>query len=224
VVRILNSVSKGLGNRPTPLITMTFQDEHGNHGFDHDILPDTGATRTIISQDLVKKSGITTMCKTDELLFDASKNRMKVEGRIWILVTYEHTGESLLADALVTSSMKEEILISWHDLDALGVAKLNLAYMATGDHVELDQKMEKVKESYQDMLSDKLAEKPMEGPLMTIHMKAMPSPRKFGQRNSLPSTTWKWLNNWLTTPSEMGSSEGCLRQSPQTGLPEVFLF
>jgi hypothetical protein len=178
VVRILNSVSRGLGNRPTPLITMTFQDEHGNHGFDHDILPDTGATRTIISHDLVKKSGITTMRKTDELLYDASKNRMKVEGRIWILVRYEHTGESLLADALVTSSMKEEILISWHDMDALGVAKLNLANMATGDHAELDQKMETVKESYQDILSDKLAEKPMEGPPMTIHMKPDAIPKK----------------------------------------------
>jgi hypothetical protein len=102
------------------------------------------------------------MDDTDQLLFNASGQPMKVKGRIWCQVSYGVTGRSHKVDALVTSSMKDEILISWHDLEALRAVSLILEVKtAPIDQVALQDKMDTLKEKYKDVLSDKLAELPM---------------------------------------------------------------
>jgi hypothetical protein len=65
---------------------MTFEQEKGTE-FRHQILPDTGATRTIINHNLVNENGMK-MDDTDKLLFNASGQPMKVKGRIWCQVSY----------------------------------------------------------------------------------------------------------------------------------------
>jgi hypothetical protein len=84
--------SQSSGSRPTPLMIMTFEQEKGTE-FRHQILPDTGATRTIISHNLVNENGMK-MDDMDELLFNASGQPMKVKGRIWCQVSYGVTGRS----------------------------------------------------------------------------------------------------------------------------------
>jgi hypothetical protein len=145
------------------------------------------------------------MDDTDELLFNASGQPMKVKGRLWCQVSYGVTGKSHKVDALVTSSMKDEILISWHDLEALRAVSLVLEVKtAPIDQVALQGKMDTLKEKYIDVLSDKLAELPMVGPPMKVHMKAGAIPKKIWSAKQPPLHFMEVAENLVSDSIESG--------------------
>ena len=90
--------------------------------------PDTGATKSVCGQKVVKEYGL----KVDAVsaghsLLDASGRRMKVLGTVSICITPQVKGNCLEAPtnikitALVTEAVGWDLLLGWQDLQKLGV-------------------------------------------------------------------------------------------------------
>ena len=78
---------------------MSFQDS--NTHFWHDIIPDSGSSRTIFGKQLLDKQGIKFEPNTDaEQLYNASNNPMCVNGTVQLTATFN--GKSKLIDGLVS--------------------------------------------------------------------------------------------------------------------------
>lgn len=105
-------------SRPTPRINVNYK--VGNINFQFPSLPDTGATRTIISHSLLKKHAIPISRAPDEMLYAANEKSMAVEGCVHLQASIGND-DPVTIDALITSDMSDEILISWHDLIALRI-------------------------------------------------------------------------------------------------------
>jgi hypothetical protein len=118
----VNSVNlHGTFSRNTPRVSISIASNSGTP-FQFAALPDSGATRTIIAEDLVKKHGIPIRQSPNERLFAANNEEMACEGRATLFVTFK--GIQVTTNALVSSSIKNDILICWYDLQALGILQL----------------------------------------------------------------------------------------------------
>ena len=90
------------------------------------LLPDTGASRTILSSEIVRKTGTKIDRSRADLynLTNASKSQMSVEGEATIYVTPTHgskKGTTLPLRGIVSSDLKGEILLGWSDGDKWGL-------------------------------------------------------------------------------------------------------
>ena len=93
----------------------------GRKAFNFKALPDTGTTRTIVALNVVKRHGIIPRWNPNERLLAANGKRMSCQGTTNLKLT--HNGVRINANAIVSSSVKDEILISWHDLVKLGIIR-----------------------------------------------------------------------------------------------------
>ena len=90
------------------------------------LLPDTGASRTIFSSEIIRKTGTKIDRSRANLynLTNASKSQMRVEGEATIYVTPTHgskKGITLPLRGIVSSDLKGEILLGWSDCDKWGL-------------------------------------------------------------------------------------------------------
>ena len=162
---ILHHICDFSGPKPTPKQWMTFKDNNKG-SFDYQITPDSGATRTIFSKNILEKYGITFGQNTsNEKLFNASMKPMTVNGIVQLTANFN--GRSKVINGLVTKDLQDIILISWYDAEDLG--SISIARNVTR---ELPSKrFEEIKKKYSSILKNYLSEKPMEGPPMKIHFK-----------------------------------------------------
>ena len=152
------------GPRPTPKQNMSFQDF--NSIFSHDIIPDSGSSRTIFAKNLLDTNGITYEPNHDnEQLFNASSNPMTVNGTVQLTANFQ--GKSKLIEGLVSQDLKDDILLSWYDAEDLGSISIT-RYTSLEDP---SSRIKAIKEKYCNILRDSLPEKPMDGPPMRIHFK-----------------------------------------------------
>ena len=143
---------------------MSFQDS--NTHFWHDIIPDSGSSRTIFGKQLLDKQGIKFEPNTDaEQLYNASNNPMCVNGTVQLTVTFN--GKSKLIDGLVSEDLQNEVLLSWYDAEDLGSISIT-RFASLGNP---SKRIEKLKKKYKSILKDSLSDKPMEGPPMKVHFK-----------------------------------------------------
>jgi hypothetical protein len=106
------------GPKPTPKQWMTFQGEN-NGSFGYKITPDSGATRTIFSKNILDKYGIKYGKNiSKEELFNASMKPMAVNGIVHLTANFN--GRSKMINGLVTEDLHDTILISWYDAEELG--------------------------------------------------------------------------------------------------------
>ena len=115
------------GSVSTPRLSMTLRPTKRTGGcpFKFFSLPDTGASRTIISADLCQTYGWVVRPTSDRLL-NASDEEMIVTGFVTLRLEEEgNEDETVFTDALVTESMSNEVLVSWHDLEDLGIVNLS---------------------------------------------------------------------------------------------------
>ena len=91
---------------------MSFQ--NSKIDFWHDVIPDSGSSRTIFGKGLLDKQGIKYEPNLDsEELYNASSNPMTVNGTVQLTATFN--GKSKLIDGLVSEDLKDKILLSWFD-------------------------------------------------------------------------------------------------------------
>ena len=172
------NVTKRIGSCPTPRILVEISADTGK-SFKCMALPDTGSSRTIISADYIRENGMTVHGDRSEKLFCANGEAMKCEGKLQVKIS--HQSRQAHVDAIVSSSMKKEVLIAWHDLRTLGIIAddfPNVVLATHGGATHSDAKsmikndsLEQIKKDYNDVLSDQLKSTPMAGPPMKIYMK-----------------------------------------------------
>ena len=161
VVRAKKASSK---NKPTPKVQMRFRPSKGQP-FDFAVTPDTGATRTIIAHNLLRKHRIP-FRNIEEKLYAANGTEMKCQGSLTVSVQSEGGQDEV--DAIVSSDLEDEILLSWHDLIRLGV--LPGDFPAAVKNVKSDS-LEKIKKDFQDVLSNTLDGKYIKGEPMKLEFK-----------------------------------------------------
>ena len=153
------------GPKPTPKQWMTFTNEN-NGSFGYKITPDSGATRTIFSKNILDEYGFKYGKNiSKEKLFNASMKPMAVNGIVHLTANFN--GRSKIINGLVTEDLHDIILISWYDAEELG--SISIARNVT---IEMPLKrIEDIKKKYSPILRNTLSDKPMEGPPMKIHFK-----------------------------------------------------
>ena len=126
-------------NEPTPTCNMTFKAEEGLK-FSKEVLPDTGCSQTIISEDLAKSNKMAVDKKKKKEILNASNERMSCEGTVSFEVKYE--GQKTEVLALVSSDLADEILIGWRALQRLNIIPENFPHVirsASASSAESDQ-------------------------------------------------------------------------------------
>ncbi len=116
-------------------------------------------------------------------------NRMNVEGTAQLLASCQG-GASVVVDAIISKDLDNEILLSWFDMQALGVLPVDFPNKVAAfkdKHVIPVDSLEEIKVEFADVLQDMLG-KCMKGPPMHMHLrkdKPMP-PRKIYTARRIP--------------------------------------
>jgi len=148
----------------------------GSKPFHFNILPDTGATISILARDVTEKYNIKVNRSINERILTANGSPMPCDG-LTTMHIYSN-GNSAKVKALVTPAMKNDIFLSWHDLQKLKVipenfpnppAKLTKVNVSSLERSEDEVKM--LISNYPEVFDEEEL-KPMRGPPMRIHLNA----------------------------------------------------
>ena len=125
--------------KPTPRLCVRISAESedlGQKGFDIHALPDSGAQKSIIGLNLVRKYNLSFNTRDQDKLVAANELPMKCEGTTCFQVQVnEHcavceasgqihtcaSGPIVMVFASVSSDLKDDLFLSWHDLQLLRV-------------------------------------------------------------------------------------------------------
>ncbi len=163
----------GRSSKPTPKIKMKFLPmTEPAKNFTLNATPDTGATRTVIAKDALLQYKIKYKPATINL-YAANGNQMNCEGQVE-LQTACSDGKMHTIYAIVSSDIQNDILLSWHDCQAVGIIPKNFPNMVQTLTTKpgISNQIDAIKAKYNDVLSDKLKPgKVMEGLPMKIKLK-----------------------------------------------------
>lgn len=163
-----------------------------NMSFECKIVPDTGATKSVMSHDVLDRHGIVFRECWDISLSTATGATMRVEGYITLQCTTEH-GRTAYVQPLVARDSEEEFLMSWVDLIALGYLPENFPYPIEprNDHrqwcrclssgklegadglleAEIATAKASILSNFSDVLCDRLGKSVMKCEPMVIHLR-----------------------------------------------------
>jgi transposase InsO family protein len=151
-------------SKPTPRLSLTLKPV-SKPGVRIKILaiPDTGCTQTLVNTKVLKRFNVP-LQPTRTKIFSATGNEMNCSGRF-----QAHIGKHLI-DALASSDMSDDMLLSWHDLQRLGV--LSEKFPARVRQLTTDTIIEKLQKDFPEVLSDSLGpDQVMSGKPMHIHLR-----------------------------------------------------
>lgn len=163
-------------NTPTPTFIGTFETLHSaakyKRCFSAEVIPDTGATRTIISGSLARKNKLA-LKECNERLRAANGEFMDVSGAVTLLAGFQ--GMTATVEAIVSEDLTAEVLMSWHDIMNLGIISQNFpkvveARTATSFKSECKALEKEMLHMFPDVFSDRLGRRRMKGPDMHIHL------------------------------------------------------
>ena len=163
------TIARATKSKPTPRIQVTVCPMRGGRPFRFNAVPDTGSTLTIISLDIAKKHNMAINEAGRERLFAVNHERMACEGSTLLKLAY--MGQETQCEAIVSSAMREEILISWQELIHLGIIPKQFPAIIRMTHNKKPDDLDQIKLDFEDVLSDTLDDTPIKGPPMEIHMK-----------------------------------------------------
>ena len=109
-------------------------------------LPDTGCTQTIMSLKFAKKQNVHVNPDGSVPIIAADGKRMMCEGSARIHIHFE--GLEIETEVLVSSVLKDELLISWHDLIKLEIVPTNFPHRMKVAEADL------IKATYQRVKKD----------------------------------------------------------------------
>jgi hypothetical protein len=160
-VAICNYVS---ANQPTPQIKLTFRPQtQPKKRFSAIVTPDTGCTRTVISYDICKRHRIR-LQKSAVKIRTASGALMNVAGEVNLTV------RNATINALASKDLKSDVLLSWHDMQRLGMLPPEFpAMVCTAETITI---LDEIKSEFKDVLAETLdTDEVMTGPPMHIHLR-----------------------------------------------------
>ena len=112
-------------------------------------IPDTGATKSVISLDIVENSGFEFNRDLSVDIVTCSGEHLNCDGLIELSLTYQ--GRELQMECLVSSSLSNLFLICFQDLIALGVISANFPQVQRGPHVYHVRAVADVKQDLQGL-------------------------------------------------------------------------
>ena len=107
---------------PTPICNMRFKTGNGKT-FNHDVLPDTGCSQSLVSYDIVLANDMKVDEKKKKNIRNASDEPMFCHGSV--IFGLEHQGISTQVEALVSSDLVGEVLLGWKTLRRLRIIPEN---------------------------------------------------------------------------------------------------
>ena len=156
----------------TPMVKVRIYPKTGTP-FTMPILPDTGATESIISHDLVRAYGIKIADTTTRDIFAVNKSRLQCLGKVHLTVRNLDKYETTVS-AYVTPDLTDQFIISWHAMIGLGIIPDTFPLLPqdaiqarTATTLDLDGIFSKFPKVFSQ--TDDLT--PMKGPAMKIHLK-----------------------------------------------------
>ena len=162
-----------------PRITLNFQHTRGSFRFP--AVADSGTTITIIAKDIAERQRMQ-LQKTVTTLKNASNEAMKCEGQAFIRINGVRT------KALVSSSVKNDILLSLKDMKRLGIVEETFPCLPVrSTKIEnFGEIIEEIQNEFGDVIKDTLGQAPMKGQPMHIHLKDNAVPTKITTARKTP--------------------------------------
>ena len=118
MVRVAESHSGGAD--PTPMMkNVKVFPRDGGRPFTFEMCPDTGCTMTLISKDVVACQGMTVDTRSRKRV--RAVNGQKLDNSWTVSFGIEYQGRTIEVEALFSSSIEGEVLLSWQILKKLGV-------------------------------------------------------------------------------------------------------
>ena len=178
-IRAGEVTSKG-NSRPTPMMQNVTITPHGQgRASTRDCLPDTGCTQSLISEDIVKSTGMRADTSMKKKIKAVNDQKLECSGTVTFTATYE--GRSTVVSALVSSSIQNEVLLSWKALVELGIipnsfphVEARAAGVSTSTPMTLEMAVASVKTmigSFDDVFDTEGTLRTMKGKPMVIEMK-----------------------------------------------------
>ena len=91
-------------------------------------VPDTGTSRTIVHQSVLRQAGISHDSRGKEPILAANGSSLNCQGNVLLDVCVN--GVSMVVDALVSDNLHANMLVSWRDLQRLGIISQNFPALA----------------------------------------------------------------------------------------------
>ena len=158
--------------------------------------PDTGCTRSIISARIARKHGlIPTEDNTKLITADGSK--MNVAGKV--IMKAKTASSSTYIDALISSSLAEEMLVSWQDLTRLKIIPGNFpTVQQRAFAVTTESFTTQLVAEFGDVIRDSLPnERNTAAPPMKIKLVDKPVPKKVTTARRIPMRFEKEAGNMV---------------------------
>jgi len=155
---------------PTPRMELVIESDNGTP-FSYSALPDTGATKTIMHNSIAQSYGIKPKPAGKAFLTLGDDRKILCEGNASISIIYQ--GARISTTALISSSVKKDIFVGWHDLQALGILSPRFPDRITSQesHFALtDSSLEELFKKFPDVFNEGQLQ-PMRGPAMQIYLK-----------------------------------------------------
>jgi hypothetical protein len=168
----------------TPLLTISIYPEKGTP-FEMLSLPDTGATESLISSDLLQQYNIPISSLQKTSILAANGSRLRCHGSVQLHLRYLDQLNTHVT-AYVTPDLQDEFIISWHALIALGVLpkqfpnpvshsivcnKLNSNYSDSRSLDLVKSKVSHLFQKYPAVFDSVSVLRAMKGQPMKIHLK-----------------------------------------------------
>ena len=117
----------------TPLATIEVYPDTG-HAFKMPVLPDTGATETLISSDLVKLYAIPVDSSRQPSITAANGSKLRCQGAVDLNLKHINKYTARIT-AYVTPDLYDELLLSWHSMIQLGMIHSTFPFLPEDQHL-----------------------------------------------------------------------------------------
>ena len=175
---------------------ITLTDNNGN-SLTCNAMPDSGTSRTIIAKRILTQANFQIDASRKSRIRAANSSSLDCAGSAILQITFDSF--SIKTDALISSNLAEDVLISYYDLVQLGVLPKNFPARnysnntntklvtetvntsCPDDDIDLEMEIDKLTEEYKHVFDDAKVT-PMSGKPMVIHLNSCllytsPSPR-----------------------------------------------
>ena len=166
-----------IGPKEAPLMPLTFWPKgQPSKKFNFNMTPDTGASISLMAENVAKKQKIPIDPSKKITVRTASEAHMNCSGGIGLTCQHRVTKSATDIEVKVSNSIKDEIIVSYQDLLDLKVIEPNfpMGKCKKISKTEAEAMRQRLIEEFSDVLQDELPDTPMNAPPVEIKLKDGP--------------------------------------------------